>query len=114
MATAIGVAVLGTVSGSRTRTLTQHGSGQIVALLGGYELAFEVGAGCVLAALVLAIVAVRTPRPERVEARAGRDAAAPAGASARAGRDAADSARAGRDAADSARAGRDAADPRPV
>jgi EmrB/QacA subfamily drug resistance transporter len=114
MATAIGVAVLGTVSGSRTRTLSEHGSGQIVALLGGYQLAFEVGAGCVLAALVIAIVAVRTPRPERVEARAGRDAAAPAGASARAGRDAADSARAGRDAADSARAGRDAADPRPV
>ena len=77
MATAIGVAVLGTVSDSRTRTLAEHGSGQIAALLGGYQLAFEVGAGCALAALAIAIVAVRTPRPARAQPPAGREAADP-------------------------------------
>ena len=77
MATAIGVAVLGTVSDSRTRTLAEHGSGQVAALLGGYQLAFEVGTGCALAALVIAIVAVRTPRPARAQQPAGREAADP-------------------------------------
>jgi EmrB/QacA subfamily drug resistance transporter len=67
MAAAIGVAVLGTVSASRTRTLAEHGTGQLASLLGGYHLAFEVGAGCVLAALVVAVVAVRTPRPAGTE-----------------------------------------------
>ena len=67
MATAIGIAVLGTVSDSRTRTLSGQGAGHIASLLGGYQLAFEVGTGCAVAALVLAIVAVRTPRPERSE-----------------------------------------------
>jgi EmrB/QacA subfamily drug resistance transporter len=71
MATAIGIAVLGTVSESRTRTLTGQGAGHIAALLGGYQLAFEVGTGCVVAAFVLAVVAVRTPRPERSEEPAG-------------------------------------------
>src|ERR1700760_4914158 len=65
MAAAIGVAVLGTVSGSRTQTLAEHGATHVAALLGGYQLAFEVGAGCVLAALAVAIVAIRTPRPRR-------------------------------------------------
>jgi EmrB/QacA subfamily drug resistance transporter len=73
MATAIGVAVLGTVSDTRTRTLAEHGAGQISSLLGGYQLAFEVGTGCALAALVIAIVAVRTPRPVREPAPAGRE-----------------------------------------
>jgi EmrB/QacA subfamily drug resistance transporter len=77
MATAIGVAVLGTVSESRTRTLAEHGAGQVAALLGGYQLAFEVGTGCALAALVIAIVAVRTPRPARAQQPAGREAADP-------------------------------------
>jgi EmrB/QacA subfamily drug resistance transporter len=63
MATAVGVAVLGTVSTSRTHTLVGQGDSVMSALLGGYHLAFEVGTGCVVAALLVAIVAVRTPRP---------------------------------------------------
>jgi EmrB/QacA subfamily drug resistance transporter len=68
MSAAIGVAVLGTVSASWTHTLAARGIGQVDALLGGYRLAFEVGAGCMLTALLIAIVAVRTPRPEAAEA----------------------------------------------
>jgi EmrB/QacA subfamily drug resistance transporter len=75
MSTAIGVAVLGTISSSHTRTLLRQGSGQVASLLGGYQLAFEVGAGCIAAALVLAIVAVRTPRVERTEEPREREAA---------------------------------------
>jgi EmrB/QacA subfamily drug resistance transporter len=67
MATSIGVAVLGTVSASRTRTLAEHGAGHIDALLGGYQLAFKVGTGCAVAALVIAIVALRTSRTQRAE-----------------------------------------------
>ncbi len=76
MATAIGVAVLGTVSSSRTQTLVTHGVGQIDALLGGYRLAFEVGTGCVLAALLVAIVAIRTPHAARATEPAGGEATA--------------------------------------
>ena len=77
MATAVGIAVLGTVSDQRTQTLAAHGSGRVDALLGGYRLAFELGAGCVLAALVIAVVAVRTPHPGPAEERVGGEAAAP-------------------------------------
>jgi len=84
MSTAIGVAVLGTISSSRTRSLTGQGSGHLAALLGGYQLAFEVGAGCIAAALVLALVAVRTPRPERAEEPVAHEAAGPEAANARA------------------------------
>jgi Major Facilitator Superfamily len=62
MASAIGIAVLGTVSDDRTRTLTARGLDQTEALLGGYRLAFEVGAGCAAAALLVALVALRVPR----------------------------------------------------
>jgi EmrB/QacA subfamily drug resistance transporter len=58
---AIGVAVLGTVSTDHTRTLLAHGAGLDHALLGGYQLAFRIGAGCVLVALVAAVLWVRSP-----------------------------------------------------
>jgi EmrB/QacA subfamily drug resistance transporter len=64
MASAIGIAVLGTVSDQRTRTLAARGLGHTEALLGGYRIAFEVGAGCAAAALVVALVALRAPRRE--------------------------------------------------
>jgi MFS family permease len=60
---AIGLAVLGTVSGSRTSALTARGETAIQALSGGYQLAFFVAAGCVAAALVASILWVRAPRP---------------------------------------------------
>jgi EmrB/QacA subfamily drug resistance transporter len=59
---AIGVAVLGTVSTDRTRTLLAHGAGLDHALLSGYQLAFRIGAGCVVVALVAAVLWVRAPR----------------------------------------------------
>jgi EmrB/QacA subfamily drug resistance transporter len=64
---AIGVAVLGTVSTDRTRTLLQHGAHLDAALLSGYQLAFRIGAACVVVALIGALVWVRAPRqPDEV------------------------------------------------
>jgi hypothetical protein len=54
--------VLGTVSDERTRTLAARGLDHTEALLGGYRLAFEVGAGCAAAALLVALVLLRAPR----------------------------------------------------
>ena len=59
---AIGVAVLGTVSTDRSRTLLAHGLGLDRARLGGYQLAFRIGAGCVVVALVAAVLGLRAPR----------------------------------------------------
>jgi hypothetical protein len=59
---AIGVAVLGTVSADRTRTLVAHGTALDPALLSGYQLALRIGAGCVVVALVAAVLVVRGPR----------------------------------------------------
>ncbi len=53
---AIGVAVLGTLSSERTRSLLGSGARLQPALLDGYRLAFVVGAGCVTAALLAALV----------------------------------------------------------
>jgi EmrB/QacA subfamily drug resistance transporter len=69
---AIGVAVLGTVSTDHTRSLLAHGSRLDPALLSGYQLAFRIGAGCVVVALVAAAAFVRSPgRPDEVVARRG-------------------------------------------
>jgi EmrB/QacA subfamily drug resistance transporter len=66
MSAAIGVAVLGTISTDHTRTLAAQGVGHTAALLGGYHLAFTVGAGCVGAAVIAALLAGRRPvRPQR-------------------------------------------------
>ena len=54
--------MLGTVSTDHTRTLLAHGFGLDHALLGGYQLAFRIGAGCVVVALVAAVLWVRSPR----------------------------------------------------
>jgi EmrB/QacA subfamily drug resistance transporter len=61
---AIGVAVLGTISTDHTRTLLAHGHALAPALLSGYQLAFRIGAACVIAALAVAVVFVRSPHPE--------------------------------------------------
>jgi EmrB/QacA subfamily drug resistance transporter len=68
---ALGVAVLGTIASSRTGTLQSHGTDRIGALLGGYQLAFSVAAGCAVAAALLAVLvwvvrpalATRSPSP---------------------------------------------------
>jgi hypothetical protein len=61
VSTAIGVAVLGTLSSDRTRTLLHHGVGEAAALLGGYRLAFAVGAGCLAAAPLAALAWIVRP-----------------------------------------------------
>ncbi|MBO0704973.1 MAG: DHA2 family efflux MFS transporter permease subunit [Candidatus Dormibacteraeota bacterium] len=60
---ALGLAVLATLSTTRTAGLLQAGESQAGALLGGYHLAFLVGAGLIGAAIVIAL-AVLGPEEE--------------------------------------------------
>jgi EmrB/QacA subfamily drug resistance transporter len=67
---ALGLAALGTLAASRTRSLAAAHVRTVEALIGGYHLAFTIGAGSVAAGLVVATIVLRT-RP--VQARAERD-----------------------------------------
>jgi EmrB/QacA subfamily drug resistance transporter len=58
---ALGLAVLATVSASRTDDLLARGESAAAALTGGYHLAFWIGAGLALAALVVAVTVVQAP-----------------------------------------------------
>lgn len=60
---AIGVAVLSTLAAARTDGLLAQGQSQAAALTGGYHLAFAVGAGLLVAALVVAAAMPRRPEP---------------------------------------------------
>jgi MFS family permease len=53
MGGALGLAVLASLAASRTSSLTSAGHGHLAALVGGYHLAFLVGAAFALAAAVL-------------------------------------------------------------
>jgi hydroxyethylthiazole kinase-like sugar kinase family protein len=53
---AIGIAVLASISTSRTNDLIAHGTAHASALVGGYHLGYLVAAGCIVAALVFAVV----------------------------------------------------------
>ena len=53
---AIGVAVLASVSTSRSNTLLAHGAGRASALVGGYHLGYLVAAGCIVAAIAVAVL----------------------------------------------------------
>jgi len=57
---AAGAAVLTTLSASRTSTLLYRGTSAPAALMGGYHLAFTVGAGLLLAAIAVSILVLRT------------------------------------------------------
>ncbi|GAA3467102.1 MFS transporter [Nonomuraea roseola] len=57
---ALGVAVLSTMAASRTGELLAGGATQAAALTGGYRLAFGIAAGLLLAALVVALVVLRS------------------------------------------------------
>jgi EmrB/QacA subfamily drug resistance transporter len=59
---ATGAAVLTTLSAARTGTLLARGAGPRDALMGGYHLAFGVGAGLLLAAIAVAAVVLRPQR----------------------------------------------------
>jgi hypothetical protein len=52
---ALGLAVVATLAATRTNHLLAHGASQASALTGGYQLAFIVGAGLILAALAVAL-----------------------------------------------------------
>jgi EmrB/QacA subfamily drug resistance transporter len=61
---ALGLALLATLSTSRTETLTRGGQSAADALTGGYHLAFWIAAGLVVAAIVVALVVVK-PAPKQ-------------------------------------------------
>jgi EmrB/QacA subfamily drug resistance transporter len=56
---ALGLAVLATVASSRTESLSDAGDSALVALNGGYHLAYLIGAGLVLVALTIAWTVLR-------------------------------------------------------
>ena len=60
IAGALGLAVLGTVATSRTKMLEAHNHTLTGSLIGGYHLAFAIGAASVLAGIVTALVILRT------------------------------------------------------
>jgi Na+/melibiose symporter-like transporter len=59
VAGALGLAVLGTLATSRSLTLEAHGHALANSLLGGYQLAFEIGIGCIAIGIVLAVALLR-------------------------------------------------------
>jgi EmrB/QacA subfamily drug resistance transporter len=66
---ALGLAVLATLSESRTRALSHGGQDTAAALTGGYHLAFWIAAGLVACALAVAGLALPADRRERNEQR---------------------------------------------
>jgi multisubunit Na+/H+ antiporter MnhE subunit len=70
---AIGLAVLATLSATRTEDLLARGDSRPAALTGGYELAFWVAAGLVVAALAVALTVLEPEPPQGQEAEVGID-----------------------------------------
>jgi EmrB/QacA subfamily drug resistance transporter len=64
---ALGLAVLATLSTSRTRELVSGGQDPVAALTSGFHLAFAVGAGLVAVAIVLVITVLRPAAAEQDE-----------------------------------------------
>jgi EmrB/QacA subfamily drug resistance transporter len=60
---AVGLAVLATLSSTRSETLTDQGKPLAEALVGGYQLAFVVGLGLALGALVVALLVIQPVDP---------------------------------------------------
>jgi len=61
---ALGLAVLATLSSTRTETLRENGNAVAEALVGGYRLAFAIGAGLVLVAVGIAATWLREPEAD--------------------------------------------------
>jgi EmrB/QacA subfamily drug resistance transporter len=59
MGAAIGIAVLASISTSRTSALRAAGVGRDAALAGGYHVGYLIATGCIVAAFVLAVVVLR-------------------------------------------------------
>jgi EmrB/QacA subfamily drug resistance transporter len=77
---ALGLAVLATLSATRTASVLTTGVPVAVALTNGYRMALLVGAGLVVAAVVVAVSVVRRERWDAPAAAAAATAAAPAAA----------------------------------
>ena len=77
---ALGLAVLATLSESRTRALSHGGHETAAALTGGYHLAFWIAAGLVACALAVAVFALPAGERQESEQREGAGAAQPEGA----------------------------------
>ena len=69
---ALGLAILATVSSSRSDHLLAHGSTQAAALTGGYHVAFWIAAALIVACIVVGILVVEPP--ERAAAHVAADA----------------------------------------
>jgi hypothetical protein len=64
---ALGLAVLATLSASRTNELLGQGEAAVEAMTSGYRLAFGVGAALVVVAIVIAVTVLRQRTPEQAE-----------------------------------------------
>ncbi len=64
LSAAIGLAALGTIATDRTNALAGQGQSAVDALSGGYHLAFLIAAGAAAVGIAIAILALRSPRPE--------------------------------------------------
>ena len=62
---ALGLAVLATLSATRTEALPRGGAAPAAALTGGYHLAFFIGAALVVAAIVVALTVLRPERESK-------------------------------------------------
>jgi EmrB/QacA subfamily drug resistance transporter len=71
---ALGLAVLATLSATRSHDLVASGDSQAAALNGGYHLAFLIGAGLVLAAIAVAVGVLRGEKTAKRAAGAARPA----------------------------------------
>jgi EmrB/QacA subfamily drug resistance transporter len=76
---ALGLAALGAIAAQRTSTLLASGQPHSAAALGGYHLAFAIGAGAVAVGLIVTLLVLRTPTP-REQPGGDELAAEPAGA----------------------------------
>ena len=76
VAGALGLAVLGTVATNHTHALEVAHHPIVTSLIGGYHLAFTIGAVCVGAGIIGALIMLRAPRPPREDVVLESDAAA--------------------------------------
>ncbi len=80
---ALGLAVLATLSASRSANLVSQGRPEAAALTSGYHLAFWIGAGLAVAALVVALTVLRPGAPAAPQPPAGDQVAEPVAVGAR-------------------------------
>jgi EmrB/QacA subfamily drug resistance transporter len=67
---AVGLAVLATLSATRSEALIESGEPTVAALTGGYQLAFLIGAGLVVVAIAVAVTVLEPERQAKREVRA--------------------------------------------